>query len=185
MSGSVSIDITETYILSALRSYLISVLPSGTEVVKGQINRVPAPTSPSYVVMTMMMRERLDTTTDTYQDNVTTGFQYSQVSTEFTIQCDFHGLTSGDMAQIVSTLFRDHSANDFFSTVTVGGVNMTCQPLYTSDPRQMPFYDDQGQVEYRQSVDICLQANPTVTQVQQFAASLQVGVFQVDATYPP
>ena len=185
MSATISIDITEVYALSALRSYLLSLMPAGTEIVKGNINCVPSPVSQTYIVMQPLFRTALDLTVDSYQDNVTTGFAYSQRSTQLTVQCDFHGATAGDLAQIFTTLFRDQSACAFFSSVLINGVNMICQPLYTSEPRMIPFINDQNQWEYRYSVDAELQINPTVTQTQQFAASLNITVIEVDATYKP
>jgi hypothetical protein len=186
----VSIDISEVYTLSALRAYLLYLFPSGVEIVKGMQNRVPEPASQAYIVITPLLRTRLDTTVDTYQDNVTTGYIYSQVATELTIQCDFHGgsttaATVGDMAQIFTSIFRSDAACTFFDQVLIGGVNFPAQPLYTSDPRIIPFTNDEDQEEYRYVVDACIQINPTITQTQQFAAALQAGIIQVDATYHP
>jgi hypothetical protein len=59
---------TQSAIQTALRSFLLSILPSGVEVIAGQANRVPEPSSPDFVVMTPILRQRLETNTDTFAD---------------------------------------------------------------------------------------------------------------------
>jgi hypothetical protein len=54
--------------LASLRTFLLSILPTGVEVVKGQINRVPPPEGNDYVVMTPIRRERLETNIDSFVD---------------------------------------------------------------------------------------------------------------------
>ena len=48
-------------IQSALRAFLLNVMPAGTEVFEGQDNRVSEPTTPNFVVMTPVQRTRLAT----------------------------------------------------------------------------------------------------------------------------
>jgi hypothetical protein len=68
-----SISITESNVLTALRTLLLSVLPAGVEIVKGQDNQVGEPQGPDFVVMTPLLRARLGTNIDTYQDCAFTG----------------------------------------------------------------------------------------------------------------
>lgn len=65
---SVSLSITEVQTLTALRTFLLSVLPSGVEVIRGQDNRVPEPQGANFVEMTPVLRSRLGTNVDTFQD---------------------------------------------------------------------------------------------------------------------
>ncbi|MDN7490595.1 hypothetical protein QZM35_23060 [Burkholderia sp. AU45274] len=65
---SVSLSLSEVQTLTALRSFLLAVMPSGMEIVRGQDNRVPEPTGPNFITMTPILRGRLETNTDTYQD---------------------------------------------------------------------------------------------------------------------
>ena len=51
-----------------LRSFLLSILPPGVEVVRGQESRVPEPKVGNFVVMTAIARERIETNVDTYAD---------------------------------------------------------------------------------------------------------------------
>lgn len=52
-------------ILSAVRSVLLDLLPSGVEVIRAQSNRVPQPLSPDHCVLTPLRRERISTNIDT------------------------------------------------------------------------------------------------------------------------
>jgi hypothetical protein len=70
---SAILSLTEVQTLTTLRSFLLSVLPSGVEVVRGQDNRVPEPAGTNYVMMTPLMRERLETNVDAYSDVAFTG----------------------------------------------------------------------------------------------------------------
>lgn len=70
---SVTLSLTEVQTLTALRTFLLSVLPSGVEVVRGLDNRVPEPTGVNFVEMTPILRSRLGTNVDTYQDCAFTG----------------------------------------------------------------------------------------------------------------
>lgn len=65
---SATLSLTEEQTLVALRSYLLTVLPTGIEVVDGLDNRVPEPTGPDFLTLTPMLRGRLSTNVDTYQD---------------------------------------------------------------------------------------------------------------------
>lgn len=64
---------TEDEALAALRSFLLSCVSAGVEVIVGQQNRVPEPKGAEFVVMTPMFRERLAANTDHYVDSLFTG----------------------------------------------------------------------------------------------------------------
>lgn len=51
----------ETQLFAALRSFLTQILPAAVPVIRGEINRVPEPKSPDFVVMWPIGRERLGT----------------------------------------------------------------------------------------------------------------------------
>ena len=70
---SITLSLTEVQIFTALRSFLVSILPTGIEVVKAQDNRVPEPAGTNFVTMTPILRERLETNVDTYADTAFTG----------------------------------------------------------------------------------------------------------------
>lgn len=57
----------------ALRSFLLTLLPSNTEVVLGQVNRVPEPRGADFVVFWPLRRDRLGTTGTDYLDTAVVG----------------------------------------------------------------------------------------------------------------
>jgi hypothetical protein len=95
--------------------------------------------------------------------------------TEVTIQADVHGPGSADNAARIATLWRDE-----FGFEALQGQNIAISPLYTTEPRQMPFDNGEQQVEERWIVELCMQANVTVTTTQQFADQFQVTTTPVE-----
>lgn len=100
--------------------------------------------------------------------------------TQITVQLEVHGPNSADNAQIISTMMRDDYAFDFF-----GGQSSAISPLYADDPKQMPFNNDQQQVENRWVIECELQANITVMAPQQFFDQVVIGLKNVDVEFPP
>jgi hypothetical protein len=102
---------------------------------------------------------------------------------EYTVQLDVHGPNGADNAFRISTVFRDEYATTAFASYDTGG---DLQPLYADDPKQIPFVNDQDQVETRWVLEACLQANQAVVNIpQQFFDQVQVGLIEVDSHYPP
>lgn len=64
---------TQSDLTTALRSFLLSILPAPIEVILSQVNRVPEPKVANFVLMTPLRRERLETNVDTYSDVSFTG----------------------------------------------------------------------------------------------------------------
>lgn len=62
------ISLTESQTITALRLFLLSILPVGIEVVRGLDNRVPEPIGPDFVTMTPISRERIESNVSTYED---------------------------------------------------------------------------------------------------------------------
>ena len=179
-----TLSLTETTIFTALRSFLLAILPSGIEVVRGLDNRVPEPEGVNFVTMTPIMRERIEFNTTTYVDGAflmppVAGTRTDLQPTKVTIQLDVHGPASADNVQIISTLFRSDYASQYFA-----GLAVDVWPLYTSDPRQMAFHNGEQQIEERYSIDVILQANATVTTPQDFADQLVANIYEVGAEYP-
>lgn len=131
---------------------------------------------------------QLSASPDLASETLSAGYwQYLQPA-ELTIQLDFHStansdgsadMTSGDLAQAVSTLFRSDYGVRFFAAL---GPDVT--PLYADDPSQRPFTNDQNQVEFRWGLDACMQVNDISQVGQQFADSIVFRRVMVDAPYP-
>ncbi len=67
-----TISLTDAGLLTALRAVLAGMLPVGTQIIRGQANRVPEPLTP-LAVLTPLFRRRLETNVTTYLDTVCTG----------------------------------------------------------------------------------------------------------------
>jgi hypothetical protein len=183
-----TLSITQSAVLGIVRGFLLSILPAGVEVVKGQDNRVPEPSSPNYVVMTPLFQPRLRTNIDTYDDTfdplnpdpAAPGFKMSEQGTELRLQLDVHGPASADNSVVITTLWRDAIGCEFFAAS-----DFDIAPLYCDDPKQTAFIDEGAQYEDRWTIDAHLQFNPVVTTGQQFAGNLgPIGLVNVEATYP-
>ncbi|MGN6774994.1 phage neck terminator protein, partial [Rhizobium sp.] len=57
-------------------------------------------------------------------------------------------------------------------------------PLFASDPRQLPYVNENQQTENRWVIDVHMQANPTIRAPQEFADQLDITLIDVDAAYP-
>ena len=112
--------------------------------------------------------------------NLSAGTATYQMSTKATFQLDVHGPNSGDNVQIISTMFHDDYADNYFANT---GVDV--EPLYASDPRQMPFINAEQQYEERWVIDLVIETFPIIVFPQQFAGAVNVVVKEVDATYHP
>jgi hypothetical protein len=229
-------------IQTALGTFLTGIL-NGVDVITGQVNRVPEPSSANFAVMWAINRNRLSTNIDSSEDvlftastlgtlltvtavqygelqaglqlfaaglaantlisnqvsgtpggigtytitpsqNVGTrtmaaGFIEAMQPTEVVVQIDVHGPSSADNVQIISTLFRDPYGVD-----KLHESNPNITPLFTSDPRQIPFANAEQQIETRWIIEAHLQVNQQVLVPQQFADVIEVDLINVDATYP-
>jgi len=98
---------------------------------------------------------------------------------KMTIQCDVHGARSCDNAHVITTAFRDAYASEQFAKS-----NKNVFPLFSTDPKQMAFNNDQQQVENRWIVDLTIQVNPVVTISQQFLDALTITALNAQKVQP-
>lgn len=170
-----SISLTEDDFLTALRSFLLAILPNGTEIFQAQNNRVPEPIGPNFIMMTPANRNRLATNEETWDFTSDTSDAIdAKQSTQFMVQLDLHGPTGSDYAQTVSTVTRSSYGCAAFEGTGI-------QPLFATDGNQMPFKNAENQWENRWTMNIALQGNPIVSTPQDFAASLSVTILGVPA----
>jgi hypothetical protein len=115
---------------------------------------------------------------------ISTGTKQIMMPTKHTIQLDFHSAdlsSAGDMAATVSALFRDEFAVlQFQGQSPYYGV----APLYADDARQMPFLNEESQIEWRWVSECILQSNIVISVPQTFADSAVLTPVSVDAKYP-
>lgn len=172
-----TIDLTEQAVFIGLRAFMLDVLTIGpANVVKGQANRVPMPAGPNFVILTPTGRAQLATTARTYRPSddpaPTDGARDTQRQTRLDVQVDIYGPAAAENVQIVSTLLRDMYGCDFLRPHKV-------QPLYCSDPRQLPLITGEKQYEQRWMLGATLQFNPTVSTSQQFADIVDITFVEI------
>jgi hypothetical protein len=73
------------------------------------------------------------------------------------IQLDVHGPAAADNTQIITTLYRDAFAFDYFAAS-----GSDARPLHADDPKQIPFQNAESQYEDRYVIDANLQVNQVV-----------------------
>lgn len=171
MSVTVTPALLDVY--ASLRAFLLQfVVPSGTEVVRGQDNRVAQPRG-AHVVMQNVTLRKLSTNVHVYADPIVT----IQAFTELRMQLDFYGAAAAEWAEAASTLLRDPIGCTSLAPV--------CQPLYADMASQSPLITGEHQYLNRYTLDAYIQWNPLVTLPQQFADTLSVLLVNVDERYPP
>lgn len=172
---------TLTAVMNALGTFLVSIVPAGTKVLRGPIDRAAAP-NVDYVLMTPVYRNRLRT--NLYGDNVPpvgpdpNGTTDLEQGTQLEVQVDFYGdASSGDWCAEFTTVFRSEAGSIALAPI--------CQPLYADDGRMLPLVTGEEQYLERWMVRAVLQYNPVTSVVTQYADTLNVVTINVDEAYPP
>lgn len=171
----VTLSPTDREINTALRSWLLTVVPNGVQVMQGQLNRVAAPPG-TFIVFTPLFRRRIATNASGYTSTTREVVE----PMECTVQISAFGAVSGEAVQCVVALWRDMYAADWLRNAT-GGV---MAPLYASEPRQTGFINSDKQYEDNWTADLKFQVNFTVSTPQDFAQSITVDLREVDASFP-
>lgn len=161
---------TEDDVIAAVGNFLLSFLPTGTQVLQGQPNRVAEPTANNFIVMTPTGQQRLSTNVDTQLD-----FYTKQVSmdSQVAIQLDIHGDQSSDLTHMINLLWRDD-----YGVTNTDSESIT--PLYVDEPHQAPFLNAEQQYETRWVMTVYLQANPVVIVAQDSADQLAATLYEAD-----
>lgn len=174
---SIPISVTEDALVEALGAFVQVIVGDQVDVARGQQNRVPPPTG-SHVYITPILAPALSLPRTTYADVPDAGTLTLTRPTQWTAQLDCYGDGAQNMALAISIALRSAYGCD---ALKASGA----QPLYTGDPRQLPFTTGEHQYLERWSIDAVLQFNPSITVPQQFADELHVDLTEVDTTYPP
>jgi hypothetical protein len=171
---SVTIDLIDQDVYTALIAFLSSFLPTNTPIIQGQDNQVSMPLT-GFVVMTNAGMERLGTNVNGYNTSLQTAS--TQAAIRYTVALDFIGPLAQSWASMCQMLFRSEYGVDLMPA--------TIQPLYTDDPMQIPLIAGEAQYEQRWRMQASVQYNPTITTAQQSATSLAIGIFPIETTFHP
>lgn len=174
---STPVSVTEDALVDALGGFVQVIVGDQVEVVRGQQNRAPSPKG-RYVYITPVLAPALSLPRAKYADVPGAGTMTLTRPTQWNAQMDCYGDSAQDMALAISIALRSSYGCD---ALKASGA----QPLYTSEPRQLPFVTGEHQYLERWSFDAVLQFNPSIAVPQQFAASLHVNLVEVDTKFPP
>ncbi len=165
-------------LFTKLKALIASIVPAGTIVLRGPVNRVPQPDD-AHVVMTELFTGRLRTNVETYQDDPesVSGLALYEQGTAVHVQVDFYGSPAGEWAVAFETVFR--------SAYAAAALDPVCAPLHADEARMIPLVTGEQQYEKRYAVTAVLQYTPVVSTPQQFADQADVVLREVDVTYPP
>lgn len=178
---SLSSTPTQDDVFTALRALCLLIVPAGTIVLRGPVDRAAQPVD-DHIVLTPIYRNRLRT-------NITTdnpppdgpdpnGTVAMEQGTKLEIQVDFYGETA-------ASNWMDQFTTVFRSEYAVDALKPTCSPLYADEGTQMPLVTGEEQYLERWLVRAFVQYNPVTTAPQQYADTLEVTLTNVDEKYPP
>ena len=164
----------ESDIMKGIGDWLVqNILPPPWTVRQGQQNGVPTMQAP-FAIMQIITRQRYATNSRRYNpDGSVTIVQPEQLS----IQINTFGAGAGNAASLVSTLWRDPDAVEWFRE-NLPGVS----PLYASNLRQHPFTTAEKQYEDQWSVELIADVHATVTRPGQSATQLGLERFTMADT---
>lgn len=159
---------TQFDIYVALGDFLSAV--TGNEVVRGQINRVPMPDGPDFIVMQSVGRSAVATTVREY--DVGAQEQEMGLSTTLTFQVDCYGPEAAEAAQTIVTTFRSLWGVEQFKAAGVS-------PLHCTDPQQMPVIAGEQQWIQRWMIQCAFHGTIALSVPQQFADTLITGLTEI------
>lgn len=166
---TVNVSITDDDVFTALRTFLLSIVPAGVEVIQTQDNGVPIPIGP-FVSMNNIDQQRLSTNTHAYDRlNNTQAIAYGN---QYTMQVDCFGPDSGAWATAIQALFRDAYGYDMFPA--------NIKPLHADGPTQLPLMNAESNYEQRWRVRCVMHTNPNITVPQQYMESVKIDLYEVD-----
>lgn len=156
-------------------AFLASIVPTGTPVIQGPVNRVPAPKD-SHVMFSFLFERRIRTNVVSYATFAPDqGFRQVEQGTEVHVQFDFYAAGAegnqqvvGSWAAAVSTLWRDEYGCDALAP--------DAAPLFIDDARGIPLISGEDQYVGRFTCTAVLQYNPVTSVPQQFADEAQVSL---------
>lgn len=170
---------TDAQLYAKLGAFVTAVVPVGTTVIRGLPNRAAMPAG-SFVCMQAINRVRLATNKTIYTDPFPTpgdGSNARTAPTRVDVQLDCYGAAAGDLAQMLSTMFRD----EYGCTALAP----ECQPLFADEPKMVPMVTGEEQYLQRWTVTASLQYNPVTSTPQEFAGELSATIINVDVEFPP
>lgn len=172
--------------LAALRAFVVALLPTGTPVLRGQQNHVPAPVG-LFALLTPLGRQPLASTAST-----TTATTLSFTAAEaLSVQLSLFGPGAAEAAQSIAIMFKTEWACQFFTTLaqqaTTTPTTQTITepppltparlaPLYATAPHQALFINSENQFEEHWLLELHSQINTTLSVPQSTARAASLAL---------
>lgn len=172
-------SLTDVQVFTALRVVLLAIVPEGVEVLRGEVNRVPEPESPNFVIMSARTRGRLSKGVETWTGPNPAAIDV-ETSTDLAVQLDVHGPLSADVSAAIVAALQSSWAFDAFAAQTPP----VMAPLYVNDPQFLPFVSEMQQTEWRYVIEAHFEAKPVLSTPMQFADTLAAQVVMADSGTP-
>lgn len=177
-----ALNITDNDVYTALCGFVSLVIPAGTPIQRGQINRVPMPSVPCVILTTIGAPRRIGTNADSTEavivsDEITGFTAVVEADFEYSVQADFYSPEAESWAMSAELLWRDKIA---WSSMPAG-----IKPLYSEGRQQLPIVGAENQWIQRWSMTLVLDYQPTWTQPTQAATTATVIPEPIDVFYPP
>lgn len=158
----------------AVRNVLIPLMPTDTQIVRGQANSVPAPLPPSIVITEVGQPQYTTTRSRLIQG---TGQMAYKMPVKLRLQLDFYGNSGGEMSNIARTML--------LSAYAVERLPDGISPLSCTDSTQAALTTGEKQYEARWLMELWVQYNAEVIVGQEsFNNSGSLIVDPVDETIP-
>lgn len=162
---------SEEQIYDALEGWLRTVLPDNVRVVEAQTNRAPPPPGP-FVQMLIVMRKRFATNSHVQNADQTATVTQPML---MTVQLSVFREGAGDIASLISTLWRDGHATAYLSEHLP-----EITAVKTTDPRQNVWINASAQYVDGWNLDLTIDARISTTIPSLSALDLHTAVIPAD-----
>jgi hypothetical protein len=176
---TLTVSPTQNAVCIKLDALIVDIVPAGTQVLRGPINRAAQPKA-DHVIYTPIFLHRLRTNVETDVDPFPApdpGTMRLEQGTRLDFQVDFYGGLAADWAAMFTTIMRSEYGVDKLAP--------DAAPLYADEARNIPLVTGEEQFLERWTVRAVLQYNPVTTVLQQYAGTAAVDIINVDEAYPP
>ncbi len=159
-------SITVNQVIDALAA-VITPFMQGGKVIRGQVNRVPLPSTPC-AVLTELLQSDLSPPTLEYDELVDVDTARLEGPKEIRVQVDFYGEISGELCNVIKLALRSPYGYDAFP--------VAIKPLYCDDGIQAPLTSGEKQYVSRWTMTVVMQYNPSVSVPQEFASEAELNL---------
>lgn len=176
------LDISDAEIYTALEGFFKLIVPNGTQIQRGQQNRVPRPIGPCVIMTTIGAPRRIGTNAENTEavvvDKEIKGFETTvEADFEYSIQADFYSPVAESWAMAAELLWRGKIGWAFMPE--------GMKPLYSEGRQQLPLVGEDNQWTQRWTMTLVLDYAPTFTQATQAATVATVIPEAIDVFFPP